>query len=72
MFEAWEVEPGASATGHGRSIIEGLGESFLVIIMTGVPDPEKGRGDRSFFGPPDLVAQASDAMWSSTPRTNSQ
>ena len=64
VFTAWEVEPGASASGHARDIIEGLGERFLVIIMTCGPDGQKGLGDRRFVGPPHLVMQASDVMWS--------
>ena len=64
VFTAWEVEPGASASGHARSIIKGLEESFLVIIMTRGPDGEKGPGERRFVGPPHLVTQAADVMWS--------
>ncbi len=64
VFKAWEVEPRASASGHAKHIIEGLGESFLVIIMTCDPDGERGTGDRRFVGPPHLVMQASDTMWS--------
>jgi len=64
MFTAWEVEPGASASGHARSIIEGLQESFLVMIVIHGPDGEKGPGEHSFVGPPGLVAQAVDVMWS--------
>jgi hypothetical protein len=56
MYTAWEVEPGASASGHARSIIEGLEERFLVMIVTGGPDGEEGLGQRRFVGPPHLVA----------------
>ena len=47
VFAAWEVEPGASATGPAREVIEGLEESFPVIIMTHGPGgassgPESG------------------------------
>jgi Fe-S-cluster containining protein len=48
VFTAWEVEPGASARGHARSIIEGLEERFLVVIMTRGPDGEEGPGARRF------------------------
>jgi len=50
-YAAWEVEPGASASGHARSIIQGLQERFLVIIMTPGQDGEEGRADRRFVGP---------------------
>jgi len=62
-YAAWEVEPGASARGHARSIIEGLEERFLVVIMTHRPDGEEGRVDRRFVGPPDRVQQSADVMW---------
>ena len=65
VFGAWEVEPGASASGHARNIIKGLEERFLVIITTCGSDGEGGAGDRRFVGPPQLVSQASDGMWSS-------
>jgi len=64
VFTAWEVEPGASASGHARSIIKGLEERFLVIVMTCGPDGGKGTGERRFVGPPHLVTQAADVMWS--------
>ena len=63
-FLAWEVEPGASARGPARIILEGLAEGFLVIVTTPGPDGGKGPGDRRFVGPPHRVSQASDAMWS--------
>lgn len=63
-FMAWEVAPGASASGDARNIIEELGEGFLVVIMTHDPDGEKGLGERRLVGPPHLVRQASDVMWS--------
>lgn len=63
MYVAWEVEPGASARGHARSIIEGLEERFLVMIVTR-PDDEKGPGERRFVGPPHRVAQADETVWS--------
>ena len=65
VFVAWEVEPGASASGHARDIIEGLAERFLVLVMTRDLDGGKGPGDRRFVGPHHLVSQASDVMWSS-------
>ena len=61
VFTAWEVEPGASASGYARSIIEGLQERFLVMIMTRGPDGEHGPGRRSFVGPPHLVTRACGA-----------
>jgi hypothetical protein len=64
VFTAWEVEPGASASGHARSIINGLQERFLVMIVTRGPDGERGPGERSFVGPPHLVTQATDQLWS--------
>ena len=64
VFTAWEVEPGASDSGHAGSIIKGLQERFLVIIMTRSLDGENGPGERRFVGPPHLVAQANDVMWS--------
>jgi len=64
VFMAWEVEPGASASGHARSIIEGLEERFLVVIVTRGPDGAKGSDERRFVGPPHLVTQATDVMWS--------
>ncbi len=64
VFTAWEVEPGASASGHARDIIKGLEERFLVIIVTRAPEGAKGPGERRFVGPPHLVAQAADVMWS--------
>jgi hypothetical protein len=33
MYTAWEVEPGASARAPARSIIEGLRERFLVVVV---------------------------------------
>jgi hypothetical protein len=69
VFTAWEIEPGASASGHGRSIIKGLEERFLVIIVTRGPNGDKGPGERRFVGPPHLVAQAADVMWSRKLRT---
>jgi len=67
VFVAWEVEPGASASGHVRNIIKGLEDRFLVIVMTSSPDGEKGLCDRRFVGPPHLVMQAADVMWSRPP-----
>lgn len=64
VFMAWEVEPGASASGHARDVIEELGERFLVVIATRDPDGGKGPGGREFVGPPHLVSRASDVMWS--------
>jgi hypothetical protein len=66
VFKAWEVEPGASMRGHASRIIEELKERFLVVITTCEPHPEKRQGDRRLMGPPHLVAQASDVMWSRT------
>ena len=62
VFTAWEVEPGASAVGHARSIIKGLEERFLVIIMSRGEDGEDGLGERRFVGPPHLVTQAAHVM----------
>jgi Fe-S-cluster containining protein len=64
VFKAWEVEPGASASGQARNIIKGLEERFLVIIMACVGHGEEGLGARRLVGPPHLVRQASDVMWS--------
>ena len=64
VFTAWEVEPGASASGRARSIIEGLEERFLVMIMTCGPGGEEGQVERGFVGPRHLVTQAEDVMWS--------
>jgi hypothetical protein len=63
-FIAWEVEPGASASGDAGNTIQELGERFLVVIVTHDPDGEKGLSDRRFVGPPNLVNQASDVLWS--------
>jgi len=63
VFNAWEVEPGASECGHARGIIDGLRERFLVMIMSHRPDAERGLGTPSFVGPRHLVAQAFEAMW---------
>ena len=64
VFGAWEVEPGASASGHARNIIKGLEERFLVMIVTRGPDGEEEPSERRFVGPAHLVAQAADVMWS--------
>jgi hypothetical protein len=64
VFTAWEVEPGASAGGQARDIINGLAERFLVVVMTYGTEGGKGVGDGKLVGPPDLVRRASDAMWS--------
>lgn len=63
-FVAWEVEPGASAGGRAKSILDGLAERFLVMIVTRGPDNGKGRSSRRFVGPPHMVRQAADVMWS--------
>ena len=63
MYTAWEVEPGASASGHARSVIEGLQETFLVAIMTRHQDGREW-SDRRLVGPSNLVTRASDTMWS--------
>jgi hypothetical protein len=68
VFTAWEVEPDASASSHARSIVKGLAERFLVMIVTRGLDGEKGLGEGSFVGPPHLVTQAADAMWSGKAR----
>lgn len=68
VFTAWEVEPGASSGGHPRSIIEGLAERFLVMVVPRRADGEEGPGERRFVGPPHLVAQATDTMWSRSSR----
>jgi Fe-S-cluster containining protein len=64
VFKAWEVEPGASARGQARKIIRGLEEASLVIIMACGPRGEGVFGGCSLVGPPHLVMQASDVMWS--------
>lgn len=61
IFTAWEVEPGASAGGEARRIIQELEESFLVVVMTRGPDGD-GPGTRSFVGPPHLVTRAAGAL----------
>lgn len=68
MFVAWEVEPGASARGHARSIIRGLEERFLVMIVTRDADGEHGPSAHRFVGPPRKVSNASDVMWSGGPQ----
>ena len=64
VFTAWEVEPGASASSHARSIVKGLAERFFVMIVTRSRVGEKGPGETRFVGPPHLVTEAADAMWS--------
>lgn len=64
VFTAWEIEPGASTRGHARSIVEGLRERFLVIVMSPGPAGAGGTGECRLIGPPDLVMRASDTMWS--------
>lgn len=64
VFTAWELEPHASESGYPRRIIEGLAEQFLVIVVPRDPGGQKGPGERSFVGPPHLVTQATDLMWS--------
>jgi hypothetical protein len=44
MYTAWEVEPGASARGPARSIIQGLEENFLVILVRHGPGERRLRG----------------------------
>jgi hypothetical protein len=51
VFTAWEVEPGASARGHARDIVEGLAERFPVMIMAADPNGEDGTSRRWFVGP---------------------
>ena len=60
----WEVEPGASAGGPARDIIEGLAERFLVRVVACHAEDGKEVGDPRFVGPPHLVMLASDVMWS--------
>jgi len=60
VYVAWEVEPGASAGGYARSIIKGLEESFLVMIVTPGPEGGEGSGERRFVGPSHRVTQADD------------
>ncbi len=60
VFVAWEVEPGASAGGQAKDILDELAERFLVMVMTRGPDD--GQGHRAFIGPPDLVRRAADVM----------
>jgi len=64
VYRAWEVEPGASGSGHAHDIIEGLAERFLLLIMTSPRDAGEGQRDRRLIGPPQLVSQASELMWS--------
>lgn len=64
VFTAHEIEPGALAGGPARDIIRGLAESFLVIVTTHDPGGGNGVGHDRFVGPPHLVTQASDVMWS--------
>jgi len=64
VFRAWEVEPGASARGRARDLVEGLGERFLVVVMRCGPPGGEGLGGARLVGPPRLVSQASDVMWS--------
>lgn len=71
VFTAWEVEPGASAGGHAKSIIKGLEERFLIMIVTRGPDGET-EPERSFVGPRHLVTRASDVMWSRPAETASR
>jgi len=63
-YLAWQVEPGASARGSPRDVIEELGERFLVVILTHDLEGGEGQGERRFVGPPHLVKHASDVMWS--------
>jgi Fe-S-cluster containining protein len=63
-YTAWEVEPGASAGGRARDIIEGLAERFLVRVVACHAEDGKEVGDPRFVGPPHLVMLASDVMWS--------
>jgi Fe-S-cluster containining protein len=44
-YIAWEVEAGASARGHAKSIIEGLEARFLVMVMPPGPDGDGGRAN---------------------------
>lgn len=64
VFTACEVEPGASGTGHARSIIEGIEERFLVMIVTPSADGAKRPDERSFVGPQRLVTRATAVLWS--------
>ncbi|MCG6986804.1 MAG: hypothetical protein LJF06_01255 [Gemmatimonadetes bacterium] len=53
VYTAWEVEPGASARGHARDIIEGLAERFRVMIVSPDRGGEDGTFRRRFVGPGD-------------------
>ena len=64
VFTACEVEPGASGNGHAKSIIEGLQEKFLVMIVTSSSDGENGPSERRFVGPQHLVTWATAVLWS--------
>jgi hypothetical protein len=59
VFTAWEVEPGASARGHARDIIEGLAERFPVMIVSPDRDGEGGTVRRRFVGPGDGIRGSS-------------
>lgn len=64
VYTACEVEPGAARRGHAKSIIEGLGQRYLVMIVPPGPDGQDGPGERSFVGPRHLVTRATAVLWS--------
>lgn len=64
IFIAWEVEPRASAKDLARSIIKGLAETYLVMVVARGPGGDDGTVDRRFLGPSELVTRADDSMWS--------
>lgn len=64
VYTACEVEPGAARRGHAKSIIEGLGQRYLVMIVPPGPDGQDGPGERRFVGPRHLVTRATAVLWS--------
>lgn len=64
VFVACEIEPGASGRGRARSVIQGLEDEFLVMIVSPSPNGRKGPGERSFVGPRHLVTRATAQLWS--------
>jgi Fe-S-cluster containining protein len=62
MYTAWEIEPGASDIGWAKSVIEGLQERHLVMVVTRSPDGERGLKERRFVGPSEEVRWARELM----------
>lgn len=63
LYTAWEVEPGASAVVPAKDILQGLAETFLVLVVTPGPDGV----ERRFVGPDHRVHRAIDVLWSRGP-----